>query len=70
MTDDEALTEARRRWGPNAWAVPPIREGPTQYHVCQTPGICGRKYPLATWGEGPTWEAAFADAERRAAGAT
>lgn len=66
MTKREALAEARRRWGRSAYTVStnPVlaqRFGVrASYHV----GFVGMER-----GTGNTWEAAFADADRREKGA-
>lgn len=63
MTKQEALTEARRRWGPYALV---IEHGPQSYdRMCRglTHGV-GLK--SICFGNGTSWEAAFADADRRA----
>ncbi len=68
MTDDEAKAEAKRRWGDRgscrdrgnfASALAPKYVVGTLY-VAQDEGSA-----LSTWGEGWTWEEAFAEAARR-----
>ena len=65
MTRAEALAEARRRWGANVGVFEPSRisEG---YYVRSLLG----PFPWANvaLASGPSWEAAFADADRRAGG--
>lgn len=68
MTRAEAEAEARRRWGPTAAA----QENDTHYDAqglatrCR---VCRHlHFGAVADGVGPTWEAAFADADRRAAG--
>lgn len=70
MTRDEAFTEAVRRWSaPDAAqgtiAGPYLEHsrGPSQ---CQV-GIVGAYGAFIVRGFGATWEAAFADADRRLA---
>lgn len=57
MTRTEALEEARRRWGPEADVRLGVLVGQWINHV-----VCG---PRGLMGNGKTWEAAFADADRR-----
>lgn len=62
MTQDEALQEARRRWGDNAKAYQ-IR--PTSQ--CRVGSLNTKPITYLTeHGIGDSWEAAFADADRRA----
>jgi len=60
MTQQEALKEAQKRWGPNGHAFHfPNRAGlPKGTDYCVGSGY-------GTRGEGNSWEAAFADADRR-----
>lgn len=59
MSRDEAIAEARRRWGESGFinktkiACKPVYE------------VCGG-WGLEHYGSGPSWEAAFTDADRRA----
>jgi hypothetical protein len=65
MTREEALQEARRRWGPRA-IVRDMKRYPElgpRFNVFRTGEQVGPE------GEGETWEEAFADADRRAGGA-
>lgn len=61
MTDTEAHTEATRRWG--TWARHSVGFGPGAYQVADD-------NPAHTfcYGLGVTWEAAFADFDRREKG--
>jgi hypothetical protein len=63
MTDNEALAEARRRWGDTAKVrhdTGPARRGSRPYAV----GV--RKIgAFFICGEGDSWEEAFQDADRR-----
>lgn len=77
MTDHEALLEAQRRWGTESSPRPTLRLEPG-VHRDGTP--FGRGFKVGLWcheastrafypkGEGGSWEAAFADADRRASG--
>lgn len=56
MTRAEALEEARRRWGPEA----DVRQGIVENYLNHA--VCG---PRGLMGAGDSWEAAFADADRR-----
>jgi hypothetical protein len=56
MTTNQAIDEAVRRWGQNAL----VREAGGRFEVASGLGDCG-------WGQGESWEAAFADADQRAA---
>jgi len=57
MTRRDALAEARRRWGHTAYVWIDDLGGRHQHVVGP-----GRNVPI---GAGDTWEAAFADADRR-----
>lgn len=61
MTQQEALAEATQRWGKGAVAI-------DRYNNC---GLKSRYFVhsqrFARGGNGPTWEAAFADADKRIA---
>jgi len=64
MTQTEALQEARRRWGVNVFvqAVDMTTALKTTWHYYileRTPGL------TTSIGSGNSWEAAFADADRR-----
>lgn len=70
MSRSEALKEARRRWGADAYAD----GGPHTKQVGLL--LDAKRFPSgepckaqAPRGEGPSWEAAFADADRRERGA-
>lgn len=56
MTRDEALQEARRRWGSAAVAY----ISPYQYHVVAPSSA----YPIIMRFAGKTWESAFAEADK------
>ena len=66
MTKREALTEARRRWGKQAYVR---EERTTSLHPPYLVGVMyGRIDPpdrCRALGMGDTWEAAFADADQR-----
>lgn len=69
MTDDQAVDEAGRRWG--RWAAVEIEEsvdGPKHAPIYRV-GVRAVTAPLRliVSGKGRSWEAAFADADRRAA---
>lgn len=68
MTRAEALAEARRRWGTNAW-VKSTRSGEPELYAVGDYVI--RKSPVRNLRGSAffSWEAAFADADRRAGGA-
>ena len=55
MTRAEALAEVKRRWGQHATAFLEVQTGKF---------VVGG--PPDWYGEGDSWEAAFADADRRA----
>jgi len=61
MTDDDALHEARERWGIEA-AVrhrqADLQDGQKAYAV----GVC-KDYLFIMHGQGDSWEAAFAEAD-------
>ena len=62
MSGSEALAEARRRWGDHGHAV----EHPTErapFIVWESDSLW---HPTTSQGFGSSWEAAFADADRRA----
>lgn len=64
MTQQEALEEARRRWGPEAVAIHyDLRSD--DHHSFEVNSDPYSPKPLA-YGTGASWEAAFADADRRA----
>ena len=67
MTREDALREAQRRWGNKAevcrYNGSPKYEVPTRYAVYRCSIL---ESALAQMGIGYSWEAAFADAERRA----
>lgn len=72
MTRAQALAEARRRWGPEAFAMP------YRHRPLVMVGIIVPAKDLTTGepttahvqkGEGHSWEAAFADADKREGGA-
>jgi hypothetical protein len=54
----DARKEAKRRWGPSA-IVTHLPEYPPGFYVEAS------EFVTSPWGEGETWEAAFADADRR-----
>lgn len=56
MTRQEALAEAKRRWGLSGFVHKVTRK--RVYEVCGG-------WDLEYYGSGPSWEAAFKDAERR-----
>lgn len=56
MTRQEALAEAQKRWGKDAYATG-VKAGRVEV---------GKPGTWAPWGTGETYEAAFADADRRA----
>ena len=62
MTSEDALQEARRRWGKRAAAEHVLDSSHWKYHW---------KYRVYAndgsfkWGIGDSWEAAFADADRK-----
>ena len=62
MTHGEALMEAQRRWGTNnCW----VRDcNGSQSGLCE---VAKGVYGYYLQGKGPSFEAAFADADRRAA---
>lgn len=68
MTRAEALAEAQRRWGTNAY----VQRGPisdtyrvgTEHFDPFYPGNPADHFEVK--GSGDSWEAAFADADRRA----
>lgn len=68
MTREAALAEARRRWGPtaDAWGG----DGKPFYGVRIVGTVVVRrvrgKFRETRKGVGPSWESAFADADRRA----
>lgn len=64
MTRAEALAEARKRWGRQARAYSG-RQPDGKMRRYLDPNICGERYQWETY-EGDSWEAAFADADRRA----
>lgn len=64
MTIEEAQAEAVRRWGPNAQAVESWQQGISHFTVGVR--MTGEsKFLPAIAGKGDSWEAAFADADRR-----
>lgn len=68
MTRDEAFTEATRRWSAPDATIGTIA-GPYLEHSrglsqCQV-GVVGAFGGFIVRGFGPSWEAAFADADRR-----
>lgn len=64
MTDQEALVEARDRWGPMGFAWHSDHSHPDDSWYCcvGTKWYNGRKI---TEGHGSTWEAAFKDADNK-----
>ena len=62
MTSEEALLEARRRWGDYAFAVEVFEE---DYEVGKTSPPPIKDMVISTYGRGDSWEAAFADADRK-----
>ena len=58
MTRTEALTEARRRWGREAY----VHDAHSEYYTALSVGAHGG-HPIIK-GCGSDWEAAFADADR------
>jgi hypothetical protein len=63
MTDEEALTEARRRWGD---AVRVRHDSGQGRWVARPYAVSVQKDALFTvYGEGNSWEEAFQDAGRR-----
>lgn len=67
MTTREALAEAQRRFGKNAFVQElrlPGRLSPFSHFV----GVWQDLFTPLTRGSGPSWEAAFADADRREGG--
>lgn len=56
MTRADALAEARKRWGPEAKA----------YYYRGAKLYCVAKDDMSCFGSGQSYEAAFADADRRA----
>jgi len=68
MTKSQALAEARRRWGSRAYAKEQPYITPSFYvGVPSGRRIVNLQFP-SPCGAGDTWEAAFADAERREKG--
>lgn len=68
MTNHDALAEARRRWGREAWAHEWYRPAPTDGEGdirCFEVGYDGPGDIWITVGVGETWDAAFANADRR-----
>ena len=63
MTKREALAEARRRWGKYAWVR--YERGGWRYADCPWYQVGEIDTVLVVKGESNTWEAAFADADRR-----
>ena len=61
MTREEARAEARKRWGGNGQA---FTVGAKPLYWVGDGILCG----ATEWGSGESWEAAFADADRRAKG--
>jgi len=69
VTRDEALAEARRRWGAGAFAYingSAMSGGPWASVGYERPGSRTGRGGFCYF-NGPTWEAAFADADRREA---
>ena len=60
MTRQEALEEARRRWV-NGAVYDPTESSSGKFVVVERPWID----PARICGKGDSWEAAFADADRR-----
>lgn len=58
MDKKEAKKEAKRRWGETAL----VSAIPSLYPGCF---VEASESLLSQWGEGETWEEAFADADRR-----
>lgn len=67
MTRAQALQEARRRWGSDGHAaVARYAHLRPTYHVGRKATRTGfARYRKNTLGRGDSWEAAFADADRR-----
>ena len=65
VTRSEALAEARKRWGTMARIEKAVSSGNGHYLATFYRVGGGMAHHLAVFGEGKTWEAAFADAERR-----
>jgi hypothetical protein len=63
MTDDEALVEARRRWGEDAR----VRRDPGPRRLMGRPCAVGYRHKSVFYvcGEGDSWEEAFQEASRR-----
>ena len=65
MTQQEAYQEACRRWGPKASVGCDISNKRKPW--CYVFSECSEEIEDPCEGQGQTWEAAFADADRRAA---
>jgi hypothetical protein len=67
MTDDEALAEARRRWGEDA----KVRHDAGPRRLMGRPYAVGYRHKSVFYvcGEGDSWEEAFQEAGRRPPGA-
>jgi len=68
MTKRDALAEARRRWGPQAYVR--VEASTLLHKPCLVGYMYGRIDPpdrARCLGHGNTWEEAFQDAERRSA---
>ena len=61
MTSEDALQEARRRWGDYAFAIEVFED----YEVGKTSPPPIKDMVISTYGRGDSWEAAFADADRK-----
>ena len=70
MTRSEALAEARRRWAARADEVRLSAFRPRGLPARLSIRLPSEAGYLETIGSGQTWEAAFADADRRAGGAS
>ena len=71
MTKAEALAEARKRWGGNphrfVTVLEYVRRGKSHFAVgYEVAGIYSPTPKFKAMGRGASWEAAFADADRRA----
>jgi hypothetical protein len=64
MTELEALEEAKRRWGENAY----VRYRPGTLPAGVMPCVVGKRVghgSFVVFGQGETWEEAFAHADKR-----
>jgi hypothetical protein len=62
MTEEEALREARRRWGASGAVQSQEPTWQTNWYRFAVGQRLGQGF--RTWGQGDSWEEAFADADK------